>query len=32
VTQFSVKTGWPDGSVAEESILAPDSKAARAEI
>jgi type IV pilus assembly protein PilC len=30
--QFSVKTGWPDGSVAEESILAPDSKSARAEI
>ena len=32
MTQFSVKTGWPDGSVAEESILAPDSKSARAEI
>ena len=30
--QFSVKTGWPDGSVAEESILAPDSKSARVEI
>lgn len=30
--QFSVKTGWPDGSVAEESILAPDSKSARAEV
>jgi len=30
--QFSVKTGWPDGSVAEEPILAPDSKSARAEI
>ncbi|HZI66767.1 MAG TPA: type II secretion system F family protein [Thermoanaerobaculia bacterium] len=30
--QFSVKTGWPDGSVAEESILAPDSKAARVDI
>lgn len=30
--QFSVKTGWPDGSVAEESILAPDSKAAQVEI
>lgn len=30
--QFSVKTGWPDGSVAEESILAPDSKAARVEV
>jgi type IV pilus assembly protein PilC len=30
--QFSVKTGWPDGSVAEESILAPDSKSAQVEI
>ncbi len=30
--QFSIKTGWPDGSVAEESILSPDSKSARAEI
>jgi type IV pilus assembly protein PilC len=30
--QFSVKAGWPDGSVAEEGVLAPDSKAARAEI
>jgi type IV pilus assembly protein PilC len=30
--QFSVKAGWPDGSVAEQSILAPDSKAAQVEI
>ena len=30
--QFSIKAGWPDGSVAEQSILAPDSKAAQAEI
>ena len=30
--QFSVKAGWPDGSVAEEAVLAPDSKAARVEI
>jgi type IV pilus assembly protein PilC len=30
--QFSVKAGWPDGSVAEQAILAPDSRAARAEI
>ena len=30
--QFSVKAGWPDGSVGEQSILAPDSKAARVEI
>jgi len=30
--QFSIKAGWPDGSVAEESILAPDSKAAQVEI
>jgi type IV pilus assembly protein PilC len=30
--QFSVRTGWPDGSVAEESILAPDSKSAQVEI
>ena len=27
--QFSVKVGWPDGSVAEQSVLAPDSRAAR---
>jgi type IV pilus assembly protein PilC len=30
--QFSVKAGWPDGSVAEQSVLAPDSKEARAEV
>jgi len=30
--QFSIKAGWPDGSVAEQSILAPDSKAAQVEI
>jgi type IV pilus assembly protein PilC len=30
--QFSIKAGWPDGSVGEQSILAPDSKAAQAEI
>lgn len=30
--QFSIKAGWPDGSVGEQSILAPDSKAARDEI
>jgi type IV pilus assembly protein PilC len=27
-----VKAGWPDGSVGEEAILAPDSKSARVEI
>jgi type IV pilus assembly protein PilC len=30
--QFSIKAGWPDGSVDERSILAPDSKAAQSEI
>jgi type IV pilus assembly protein PilC len=30
--QFSIKAGWPDGSVGEESVLAPDSKAAQVEI
>ncbi len=30
--QFSIKAGWPDGTVGEESVLAPDSKAARVEI
>jgi type IV pilus assembly protein PilC len=30
--QFSIKAGWPDGSIAEQSILAPDSKAAQVEI
>jgi type IV pilus assembly protein PilC len=30
--QFSVKAGWPDGSVAEQAIIAPDSNAAQVEI
>ena len=30
--QFQVKTGWPDGSVAEEAILAADAGAARSEV
>ena len=30
--QFSVRTGWPDGSIAEESILARDAGAARSEV
>jgi type IV pilus assembly protein PilC len=30
--QFSVRAGWPDGSVAEEAVLAPDSRAARSEV
>ncbi|MGH9369496.1 MAG: type II secretion system F family protein, partial [Thermoanaerobaculia bacterium] len=30
--EFRVKTGWPDGSVAEESILARDAGAARSEV
>ena len=30
--QFSIKAGWPDGRVGEESVLAPDSKAAQVEI
>jgi type IV pilus assembly protein PilC len=30
--QFSVRAGWPDGSIAEEAVLAPDSGAARAEV
>ena len=30
--QFSIKAGWPDGTVGEESVLAPDSKAARVEV
>jgi type IV pilus assembly protein PilC len=30
--QFSIKAGWPDGTVGEESVLAPDSKAAQVEI
>jgi type IV pilus assembly protein PilC len=30
--QFSVRAGWPDGSIADEAILAPDPGAARAEV
>lgn len=30
--QFSVKTGWPDGSVADEALQAADLAAARSEI
>jgi len=30
--QFSVKAGWPDGSIGEESVPAPDSKSARAQV
>lgn len=30
--QFSVKTGWPDGTIAEEAIGAPDAGAARSEV
>jgi type IV pilus assembly protein PilC len=30
--QFSIKAGWPDGTVGEESVLAPDSKAAQVEV
>jgi type IV pilus assembly protein PilC len=30
--QFSVRAGWPDGSIGEEAVLAPDTGAARAEI
>jgi type IV pilus assembly protein PilC len=32
VAQFSVKAGWPDGTVADEQVLAPDAGAARSEI
>src|SRR6202140_1355233 len=32
MAQYSIKAGWPDGSVAEEAILAQDAGAARAEI
>jgi type IV pilus assembly protein PilC len=32
MAQFSVKTGWPDGSVAQEAILAADASAARTEV
>jgi type IV pilus assembly protein PilC len=30
--QFSVRAGWPDGSVAEEAIAASDARTARSEI
>ncbi len=30
--QFSVRTGWPDGSVGEEAVLAVDARAARSEV
>ena len=30
--QFSVKTGWPDGTIVEESIGAPDAGTARSEV
>lgn len=30
--QFSVKTGWPDGTIGEEAVGAPDAGAARAEV
>ena len=30
--QFSVRAGWPDGSVAEEAVAAPDAGTARAEV
>ena len=30
--QFSIKAGWPDGSVADEAVLAADAGAARSEI
>jgi type IV pilus assembly protein PilC len=32
VTEFRVKAGWPDGSVAEQSVMALDGGAARLEI
>jgi type IV pilus assembly protein PilC len=32
VTEFRVKAGWPDGSVAEQSVMALDMGAARVEI
>jgi type IV pilus assembly protein PilC len=32
VTEFKVKVGWPDGSVAEQSVMALDGGAARLEI
>lgn len=30
--EFLVRTGWPDGTLAEEAIVAPDATAARAEV
>jgi type IV pilus assembly protein PilC len=30
--QFSVRAGWPDGSVAEEAVAAPDAGTARADV
>ncbi len=30
--EFRVRTGWPDGSVAEEAVKAPDAAAARVEM
>jgi len=30
--QFSVKAGWPDGSIGEEGVLATDAGAARADV
>src|SRR6266581_9586744 len=32
MTQFSVRIGWPDGSVAEERVLASNAGAARSEV
>jgi len=32
MAQFSVRTGWPDGTVAQEAILAADASAARTEV
>jgi len=32
VTEFRVKAGWPDGSVAEQSVMAMDMGAARLEV
>ena len=32
MAQFSVKTGWPDGTVAQEAILAADASAARTDV
>jgi len=32
VTEFRVKVGWPDGSVAEQSVMALDGGAARLEV